>query len=187
MRKGIVVAGCLLIAACAFGSSTNIAGNLYVNQSITHSFTDVSGVQTDEKFVSNRVWNVTEGRGDDQVEHIWSARIRLTDGAQSVYDLAGGITNRFGQVLTLTGVKWLQVNAPAANRGSVTMGNIKNSWATWLGGTNQSISIRPESTLMVMCPGTNVYGVTAGTGDILYFTNSPAWTNILDVYVGGLQ
>jgi len=187
MRKFVVALAIFTIAACAAAEQTNIVGFAGISQSLTYQFTDDLGQQTDQNLGTNKTFKVTFGQTTNQMNIIWSGRITLTEGATRTLDLAGGLTNRFGKPITFTGVKWLQVNVAGQNSGTVRMGDEIAHWATFLGGTNQSVALLPDVGFQLICPGTNIYTVTAATGDLLKFENeAPAYTNIIDVFIGGI-
>jgi len=178
----------MLIASCAAAETTVVRGTLFEGQSLTYTFTDDLGQKTEQQYSSNKLWTVSDGVSTNEMDLLWTARLTLTEGASQTLDLAGGLTNRFGNPISFAGVKWLQVNAPESNSGTITMGDEIAHWATFLSGTNDSVVIRPGCGLMMICPGTNTYGVTATTGDLLKFVNDAvAYTNIVDVYLGGIS
>jgi len=186
MKKALGIVVAVLVAVSAFAESTNITGSLMIRQQLLNTFTDDLGIQTVEQLTSNAVWAVTSGKTSGKFEAIWSAKMTLTESATQSYDLSGGLTNRFGKPINFSSVKWIQLGAGSGNSGTISMGNGLAHWASLIGGTNQSIKIRPGAQVIFMAPQTNSYSVTATTGDILKFKNdATAYTNTLTVFIGG--
>ena len=120
---------------------------------------------------------------------MWKQRATLNPSQAKVYDLAGGITNQFGDILTYGQIKFLQVHAAGDNGGTISVGGAGNAFSDFLGGTNQSVKLRPGADFFLMIPGTNAYLVGAGVTDELYLVNDSAVataTNSADIFVGGI-
>jgi len=179
--------GLMLCAGMAMAQSTNISSGLFQRQNLKHVYTDASGIVTTEAMSSNASWTVSNGQQTNQMNLLWSVKLDLLNNADKSYDLSGGmISNRFGNAITFTSVKYFKLAADTDNIGTITFGNRVAHWASWLGATNDSLTIRPGQQMEFWIPGTNSYTVTATTGDILYFTNNVARTNGLSIWVGGV-
>jgi len=167
--------------------TTNLAGGAFQTQNLTHKYTDESGATTTESFNSNVNWTVANGTAADQMTKIWRTRVTMIESATKTFDLAGGLTNRFGIPFSFTAIKYIQINGSDDNTGSVSLGNEIAHWATWIGATNQTVTIRPDSACSVFARGTNNYAVTATTGDLFKLTNNSSdSTNIVDIVLGGI-
>jgi hypothetical protein len=80
-------------------------------------------------------------------------------------DLAGGLTNRKGKVITLTKLKILIVRTPAANTGNITLRtSITNGMVSLLSGDKV---LRPNSLEVIVTAHIDGWAVTAGTGDLI--------------------
>ena len=189
MRRMIVAVGLMVLATLAMAGTETMTGSLQARQKVSHVYTDDLGIETTEYLVSNVIWQVATGTSALQMETVWSARVALTNLATKSYDLAGGLTNRFGETISLTAVKWVSLGCDSVNRGSIKLGDGLATWSSFTGGTNQSITLRPAVQIMLMASGTNNYTVTATTGDILKFTDlnnsTNAWTNTVVISIGG--
>lgn len=192
MKKVVaaIVAGLVMSGAIAHAESTNITGSLMLRQNLSHVFTDNLGISTTENLNSNAIWNASFGSGAGSFNTVWSTQVSVTNNQSKTFDLIGGLTNRFGKTVNIGQIKWFQVSASSANRGSVRLGDELAHWNSFLGGTNQSIILRPGVNSMMWVSGTNNYSVTATTGDLIKFTNldsgTGAYANVVQVFVGGV-
>jgi hypothetical protein len=125
--------------------------------------------------------SLTNGTGSDQVNRMWHDRRRLSQssGTDSL-DLAGGLTDVFGNVLTFTKIKVLFVFNKGVRSGSTWVqtagqdilvgGAASNAWAAWL-NDNQAAEARVRSggVLLMTCPEEG-WRVSPGASDILQVT-----------------
>ena len=189
MKKTIAIVTAVLIAACVYAGTTTFSGSLMIRQNLSHKFEDDIGTTSTESFNSNAIWYATFGTSTGNMEDVWSSKITLTNQGSTSIDLYGGLTNRFGTKIDVSSIKWFQVACDADNHGSMKLGDGLAAWSSFLGGTNQSLTLRPGVQLMFWISGTNDYAVTDSTSDILKVTNTDAgaaWTNTVRVYIGGL-
>ena len=83
----------------------------------------------------------------------------------AVYDLAGGITNVFGQTITMVGV--IAVFLKNSGAAAMTMGNHANAVQLFFGATTHTAIVQPGQFLFVTNDNATDWPVTAGTGDTL--------------------
>ncbi|WP_434612077.1 hypothetical protein [Tabrizicola sp. M-4] len=126
--------------------------------------------------------NTSLGTGADQADILYMAQRTILTGANDDIDLAGVLTNAFGQVITAAEIVALFIhNQPisgADNTTNLTIGGGTNPVTGLLGGTTPTIGpIRPRGFMLLGNPGaTGICPVTAGTGDILRVANSAGAT-----------
>ena len=121
---------------------------------------------------------LTSGTGAGQADLLFADVRTVAGGANDDLDLAGGLTDVYGNTITmaeLVGV--LLINAPqsgTANTTDLTLGGGSNPVAGFLGGTAPTIGpIKPGGVLFIGASDAAGLGVvTAGTGDILRISNS---------------
>lgn len=100
--------------------------------------------------------------------------ISLAAAATTTLDLAGGLTDAFGNTLTFAKVKGLFVQCPKANVGAVQIGgNATSAFNGPLGGTTPKLATMAGGVTSLVHPGAG-WTVTASTGDILKLTNADA-------------
>lgn len=128
------------------------------------------------------------GTGANQASQQWHSLSRtLGASASENLDLAGVLTNAFGQVVTFTKIKALGIKAAAGNTNDVVVGGAaSNGFITWVGGATHTVKVKPGGFMLLIAPDVNGYAVTAGTGDILQVANGGAGTSVsYDIYLLG--
>lgn len=126
--------------------------------------------------------NTSLGTGADQADILYMAERTVLTGANDDLDLAGVLSNAFGQVITAAEIVALFIhNKPVSgpdNTTNLTIGGGTNPVTGLLGGTTPTIGpIRPRGFMLLGNPGaTGICPVTAGTGDILRIANSAGAT-----------
>ena len=186
MKKRLIAALIVLTAAAAIGATT-FSGNLLVRQSWTYS---KSGVPSATQSFADRLYDLTHtsGAGLNQMDSLFSERVTLTNGQARTVNLATGVTDAFGDTITFTEVKFFAVSLPVSvgavtNLNNVTVGNAAtNEFATWCGGTNQTVTVRPGGIFMMVAPDATGYACTNGNLKIL---NAGTNSVIYDLWIGG--
>lgn len=121
---------------------------------------------------------LTSGTGANQADVLWCDTRTLAKASAEALDLAGGLTDAFGTVLTMARVKGLLVAADAANTSAISVKSVVTGPATgfssWLVADGDGVSVRPGGTLLLVAPDATAYAVTAGTGDLLTVANPDA-------------
>jgi len=130
---------------------------------------------------------LSTGTGAGQADRIYYTQPTVAASGNTTIDLAGSVVDIFGATVTFARVKGLIVAAASANTNNVIVGNAAtNGFITWVGGATHTVTVRPGGFLALMAPDATAYAVTAGTGDLLLFTNSAAGTSVtFDVIVIG--
>lgn len=134
------------------------------------------------KYVPN-VWHVGFGTGSNQMDLMWQSRRSLTGtNATEDIDVAGGITDDFGDPLTMVTIKFLYIKADDDNPGDLVIGNATAPISTILSATG-TLTLKAGASVMLMAPLTG-WAVTATTADDLKIlhTTGTGWYNIM---IGG--
>lgn len=131
---------------------------------------------------------LSSGTGANQADKIYSTTVTLAGSATSDLDLAGALTDALGSALTFARIKLVGVFAAAANNASNLMQVTRpsaNGVPLFL-AAGDGIALRPGACFIWHSPEATGVAVTAGTGDLLTFTNG-AGTNTIsaDVVVIG--
>lgn len=123
------------------------------------------------------------GEGAQQAEAIFTDS-RITSGNDDL-DLAGGVTDAFGNTLTFTNVKALVVVSSAANVTNIKLGaEGTNEFSSFLGDDTDQVIIPPGGMFVITNPGADGFIVTAGTGDKLRIA-AASGTVAYDIYIIG--
>lgn len=122
---------------------------------------------------------LTTGTGANQADRIYYTQPTIAASGTTTIDLAGSVTDIFGATITFARVKGMFIAASSANTNNVVVGNsATNGFITWVGGATHTVTVRPGGFLALLAPDATAYAVTAGTGDLLMFTNSGAGTSV---------
>lgn len=128
-------------------------------------------------------FSLDEGSGLNAINYAWSYAAGLGANSSEDIDLSGGITNAFGETLTLTKVKMILFANITPVSGGAQDSNVvrlrpksSNGFSSWIGGTSSYIElpsgvyvegVRAPACFMLVNHSSAGYAVTAGTGDIL--------------------
>jgi hypothetical protein len=131
--------------------------------------------------------NLLSGVGANQADKIYTVSATLAASGTTNLDLAGSVTDVFGVTFTIVKLKALIVRAASGNTNNVVFGPAAaNGLVGLFAGTTPTIAVMPGGTFAWAAPGTTAPTVTAGTGDLLTFTNSSSGSSVTyDVTVVG--
>lgn len=149
--------------------SANILLDVVINQTSTGDLNTVRNALSLKKVAS-----LVDGSGLGQASKSWGDKRTLAGAAVDALDLAGVLTDAFGQSITFASVKAIIVAAAASNTDEVQIGGGSNAFASFLGDPTDQIVLRPGGLLVLVAPDAAGYAVTASTGDILRITNASA-------------
>ena len=191
-RGAIVLGGILAVVVSATWAADNITGFIRIDPNITHSGTG-TGSTLSETFNNVFRWAGTGAIGTNGSAAGMNKLVILTatisGGATQTWDLAGGVTNSFGQVLTFARVKMLvgttSNSMTTAAQSILVQPAPANGWGSWLSTTQAAQRIYSGGGWAIMAPCTNAYAVTAGTGDLLDVINESTNAAQYWLYIGG--
>ena len=141
------------------------------------STVDIGQVTHEASFNPNYVF--TDGTGANQAKIAFADERTLAASANETLDLAGGLTDAFGNAITFTKIKAIMVQASAANTNDVLIGGAAaTGFSSWVGDATDVVKVKPGGLFLIVAPDTNGYGVTAGTADLLKIANSAGSTGV---------
>ena len=122
----------------------------------------------------------TSGTGAGQVDVVFTDTRTLSASATEDLDLAGSLTGALGTTLTFARIKAIFVSAAAANTNNVQVTRPASNGVPWLLAAGDGIALRPGAFMVWGSGSTDASGVavTAGTGDLITFTNSAGTTSV---------
>lgn len=180
----------LLAAAASLWAADNITGRIRINPAITHTGTGTAST------LSEAVENVYQWAGTAIIgtngsaaglNKLWVMQATLAAGATNTYDLAGGVTNSFGQVLTFARVKMMVAvpsNSMAVAQTVLIQPSPVNGFS-WQSTTTSATRVYSGGAWAVFAPSTNAYAVTAGTGDCFDVINESTNAVTVNLYIAG--
>lgn len=110
----------------------------------------------------------TNGTGADQANAIYTDSRDIS--GNDDLDLAGGLSDSYGNALTFTSIKAIIVKAADDNTANITMGaEGTNPFGTMFADDSDSLVLPPGAMFCLTNPAADGFTVTASTGDILRF------------------
>lgn len=119
-----------------------------------------------------------DGTGANQANMVWTDTRTLSASATENLDLAGVLTNAFGEVLTFTKVKAILVTAAAANTNAVNVTRPATNGTAIFTAVSSGVSITPGGVFYASWPNNTGVTVTAATADQITVTNSAGSTAV---------
>jgi len=177
----VLYSAALLACGALVASAESFSGSLIVRPQWTH--TKTTATTASESFSTLYNFIFTSGTNSFQMDQIWTSQRTLTNSANETINIAGGITNSFGTVLTMAEVRLISVKSASANVDSITIGGAAaNTFASWLGDTSDTITIRPGGYLLAIAPDATGYAVS--TNGNIKVTNNGTNSVTYDIYIG---
>lgn len=127
-----------------------------------------------------------DGAGAGAANLVFHDQRTLAASATENLDLAGVLSDKFGQALTFARVKAVLVVAAAANTNNVNVTQPASNGVPLFLAAGDGVGVRPGGMFLWVAPDAAGAVVTAGTGDLLTVTNSAAGTSVTyDVLILG--
>jgi hypothetical protein len=127
-----------------------------------------------------------DGDGAGEADASYSERFVLSAGGSEVIDL-GGLSDDLGSPVVLAAVKFLVVQAAAANAASATLRpNTAEPWLEPFVGADDTVRIPPGGALVLANPAAAGWPVTENVADKLLLANPGAAAITVDLMVVGV-
>lgn len=123
-------------------------------------------------------YDLTSGTGAGQADMLWHDRRTLSASATEDLDLAGVLVNAFGDTQTFARIKLVLVGAATGNTNNVNLTRPASNGVPLFLAAGDGIPVRPGGTFVWVATDATAVAVTAGTGDLLTFTNSAGSTSV---------
>jgi hypothetical protein len=123
----------------------------------------------------------TTGTGAGQVDRVYTKTTTLSASGTGDIDLAGSLTDALGNTsISFARIKSIQVTAAAANTNNVQVTRPASNGTAIFMAAGDGISLRPGAAFAWASGIADATGVavTAGTGDLITFTNSAGTTSV---------
>jgi hypothetical protein len=129
---------------------------------------------------------LADGTGANQADRIFTDTRTLSASATEDLDLAGSLTDAYGATITLARVKAILVKAASGNTNNVNVSRPASNGVPLFLAASDGIAVLPGGAFLWVAPNAAGVAVTAGTGDLLTFTNSSSGTSVTyDVVIVG--
>lgn len=127
---------------------------------------------------------LVSGTGSGQANKSFHDTRTLTSGGSEELDLAGGLTDAFGQTIALATVKVLFIRNKSSSRTLAVGGSASNGFSSWVGVASDTVKVPPSGALLLIAPGAG-YSVVSGTGDLLKIANNTGSSCEYDIIIIG--
>ena len=135
----------------------------------------VAGDLSNTKDVINYIKNLqfTNGNGANQANIAFSDNRSISASSTDSLDLAGGLSDVFGNAITFTEIRGIIVYSDPDNGDTLDIGGAaSNGFNSWVGASGDAVILRPGGLFVLMATDADGYAVTADTGDLLDITNN---------------
>lgn len=130
--------------------------------------------------------DLASGVGANQADRIFADQRTLAASATEDLDLAGVLSDPLGAALTFARIKAVLVKAAAGNTNNVNVTRPAANGVPLFLAAGDGRPVMPGGLDLWVAPGATGVPVTAGTGDLLTFTNSGAGSSVTyDVVIIG--
>lgn len=121
---------------------------------------------------------LTSGTGANQADMMWHDTRTLSASATEDLDLAASLTGPLGGTLTFARIKMVLVTAASGNTNNVNVTRPASNGVPLFLAASDGIAVRPGGCFLWAASDSTGVAVTAGTGDLLTFTNSAGSTSV---------
>jgi len=125
-----------------------------------------------------RQFSIANGTGANQADKLFVDSNTLAASGTANLDLAGSLSDAFGASLTFARIKLLAVAAASGNTNDVQLTRPGSNGVPLFMAAGDGIVVRPGGLFLWVAPDAVAVPVTAGTGDLLTFTNSAAGSSV---------
>lgn len=120
----------------------------------------------------------TDGAGLNQANLLWHDQRTITASATDSLDLAGSLTDAFGQSTVFARIKAVVVKAASGNTNNVNVTRPASNGVPLFLAAGDGIPVKPSGFFVWVDPTAAGVAVTAGTGDLLDLVNSGGGTSV---------
>lgn len=123
--------------------------------------------------------SLPNGTAAGQADLLWTDRRTIAASGTDDLDLAGSLTDVFGQAVVFARVKAILVLADSGNTNNVVIGAAASAqFVGPFGANTHTVAVQPGGVAFFLAPGTTAWAVTATTADLLRIANSGAGTGV---------
>lgn len=122
--------------------------------------------------------SLDSGTGANQADVLFTDTRTLTASATEDLDVSGALASALGGSAVFARVKAIKVSAAAGNTNNVNVTRPATNGVPLFLAAGDGIAVRPGGFIEIAAPDATAYAVTAGTGDLITFTNSAGSTPV---------
>lgn len=137
---------------------------------------DLGTVSLPVKKALDFIWS--SGTGANAADRVFADTRTVAASSNDSLDLAGSLSDGIGGAFTPAKIKGLIVYASPSNTNNVVVTRPASNGVPLFSAAGDAFPLRPGALLVWLSPDSTGVAVTAGTGDLLDFTNSGAGTGV---------
>jgi len=167
-------------------ATAQVLTNARITAGITASIAKATDFQNiSQNFAKTITSTLAAGTGSAQADLLWADSRALIADATEDLDLAGVLTDVFGDALTFADIKAILLyNASTTASVVSVMGAAANGFVGPFGAAEQKINIPAGGYVMLAHPGAG-WTVTAGTGDKITLTEESTLAAVYEIAIIG--
>ena len=167
--------------------ATTFSAKLNFLLTATYSVTD-DDLTTPKSVLTKEILDsLSNGTGSGKAHCIWSDTITASDGGATI-DVYGGITDVFGNTLSMDQIKGLLIHNKSTTTGEyIDVGGAAAQGIEMFGNTSDIIRVHPEGVLFYWAPGAvaDCPSPGAGAADEILITAASGKTPEVDIIIIG--
>lgn len=137
------------------------------NTSITETSVNANSFRYSSGQMANGTGSTTTA------DRVYFATLTIAASGTSSADLAGGVTDVYGNTITMARVKWMFVwHTNTTTATDVSFGNATNPMANWISTATVTVKILNNGVFIIGAPGATGYALTGGSADAVKVTNN---------------
>jgi len=163
-----------------------VTSSFTVKIDATQTATNAFGNSADDRII-RKVQSLADGTGANQADLMYVAERTVADGANDDIDLAGSLTDGFGNTITAAEIVAICIineqQDGTANTTDLTIGGATNAFEGFLGGTSPTIGpIKPGGVFFIGAgDAAGIGAVSGGSTDELRVTNGSGAANTYQI------
>ena len=130
-------------------------------------------------------WTIASGTTTGLADKIWSDQRTVTTGATDSIDLAGTLTDSFGETVTFVKVKGILISSAAANTTTLQIARPASNGVILFGAASGALAVLSAGGFFCWVDPAVGVTVTTGTGDLLSIINSAGASAVYDIMIVG--
>lgn len=122
--------------------------------------------------------SLTDGTASGQADRIFKDTVTLAASGTADLDLSGSLADIYGTTQAFARLKAIIVTADSGNTNNVNVTRPASNGVPLFLAASDGIAVRPGGGFAWIAPDATGIAVTAGTGDLITFTNSAGTTSV---------
>lgn len=157
--------------------ATNLKSSVVVQVDALYKNILDLGTATDA-FQKKAKVELANGTGANSADRMFHDQRTLAASASESLDLAGSLTNEFGETLTFVEIRAVVITAASGNTNSVRVTRPASNGVPLFLAASDGLDVPPGGAFAWVSPADGSVTVTAGTGDLLTVANSSSGTAV---------